>query len=72
MGKTKSMTYDDAEKAIDHAIEQCKTEGFDESKAIDILLHNETVAMYFTEDELLSIFDFELRSNLFEPSDTEH
>ena len=32
MGKSKSMTYDDAEKAIDHAIEQCKTEGFDEAE----------------------------------------
>ena len=68
----KNMSYDEAERALDLAIEECRNDNITENKAIEILLENETVTTYFTKDELQDIFNFELRHNPFAKSLTVH
>ena len=68
----KNMSYDEAERALDLAIEECRNDNITENKAKEILLENETVTTYFTKDELQDIFNFELRHNPFAKSLTEH
>jgi hypothetical protein len=72
MGITKKTSYDEAERALDLAIEECRNDNITEDKAIDILLKNETVTTYFTKDEIQDIFNFELRHNPCAKSLTEH
>ena len=68
----KNMSYDEAERALDLAIEECRNANITENKAIEILLENETVTTYFTKDELQDIFNFDLRHNPCAKSLTEH
>ena len=68
----KNMSYDEAERALDFAIEQCRNGDIQEDEAIEILLNNKTITTYFSKDELQDIFNFELRNNPFAKSTMEH
>ena len=59
MSKTSAWAMDEADKAVDLAIQQCR-DGFNIDKAIDILSENQTVMMFYNTDELYMIFDFEM------------
>ena len=68
----KNMSYEEAERALDFAIEQCCNGDIEEDEAIEILLNNKTITTYFSKDELQDIFNFELRNNPFAKSTMEH
>ena len=59
MSKTSDWAMDEADNAVDLAIQQCR-DGFNIDKAIDILSENQTVMMFYNTDELYMIFDFEM------------
>ena len=59
MSKTSDWAMDEADNAVDLAIQQCR-DGFNIDKAIDILSENQTVMMFYNTDELYMIYDFEM------------
>jgi hypothetical protein len=62
MSKTNEMYYDDAEKLIDQSIQKVK-EGADQDTEINKLMEYDVIKTYFMEDELQSIFGFELQDH---------
>jgi|TARA_R100001143_G_C3351249_1_gene129634 hypothetical protein len=62
MSKTNEMYYDDAEKLIDQSIQKVK-EGADQDTEINKLMEYDVITTYFMEDELQSIFGFELQDH---------
>ena len=50
MSKTSDWAMDEADKAVDLAIQQCR-DGFDIDKAINILSENATVMIFYNTDE---------------------
>ena len=64
MGKVKDISYYDAEVLLDAAVEKVK-QGADRDKEIDKLFKHEVVTTYFTREELITVFDFELQDPRF-------
>ena len=64
MGRLKDISYYDAEVLLDAAVERVKR-GADRSKEIDKLCKHEVVTTYFTREELITVFDFELQDPRF-------
>ena len=64
MGKVKDISYYDAEVLLDAAVEKVK-QGADRDKEIDKLFKHEVVTTYFSREELITIFDFELQDPRF-------
>ena len=59
MAKTKQWAMEEADTTIDYAIQEVRN-GFDKEKAIEILIKNEIVMSFYSQDELELIFEFEL------------
>ena len=64
MGRLKDISYYDAEVLLDAAVERVK-QGEDRDKEIDKLCEHEVVTTYFTREELMTVFDFELQDPRF-------
>ena len=59
MAKTKEWAMDEADTTIDYAIQEVRN-GFDRDKAIEILMRNDNVMNFYSQDDLEMIFEFEL------------
>ena len=59
MAKTKQWAMEEADTTIDYAIQEVRN-GFDKDAAIRILMNNENVMSFYTQDDLEMIFEFEL------------
>ena len=64
MNRLKDISYYDAEVLLDAAVERVKR-GADRDKEIDKLCEHEVVTTYFTREELITVFDFELQDPRF-------
>ena len=64
MGRLKDISYYDAEVLLDAAVERVKR-GADRDKEIDKFCEHEVVTTYFTREELITVFDFELQDPRF-------
>ena len=64
MNRLKDISYYDAEVLLDAAVERVK-QGEDRDKEIDKLCEHEVVTTYFTREELMTVFDFELQDPRF-------
>ena len=64
MNRLKDISYYDAEVLLDAAVERVK-QGEDRDKEIDKLCEHKVVTTYFTREELMTVFDFELQDPRF-------
>jgi len=62
MSKTAAWAYDEAEKKIEEALNKVR-DGYERDKAIKELLDDPNVANFFGEEELDSVFSFELQDD---------
>lgn len=61
MGRVKDYAVDVADELIDAAVQKVK-KGYDRSKAIEDLLNDPAVTIFFDKDDLENIMDFELET----------